>query len=273
MSNKKKLSHEDAIADVREFVGFINASWPDVPQGARYFLVDRANPDESRWISTPIASVTNKRVEPTPATATDERVLCIPTAAFHALGRFDGFSRDAGRYLDALLAPGFASFRPRTEVESDASYKQIVSYVLLRHKDSLFVYTRGKSGGEGRLHRKLSLGIGGHVSETDVSGEINLSTYKSAMYRELSEEVEIQGQHSFRVIGLINDDTDSVGQVHLGVVHRVTLDYPTVTPREACIADAGFIPIADVIRDRERFENWSQIVIDAKAWEQQEPIR
>src|SRR5207302_635716 len=34
-----------------------------------------------------------------------ERVLVVPTKLFHRLGRFQGFSHEAGRYLGELLKP------------------------------------------------------------------------------------------------------------------------------------------------------------------------
>src|SRR4051794_24023633 len=59
-----------------------------------------------------------------------ERVLVVPAAELDRLGRFQGFQRDAGRYLDALLVPELASFRLRSEVEDDPGFKQIIPYVV-----------------------------------------------------------------------------------------------------------------------------------------------
>src|SRR5438270_1388174 len=82
-----------------------------------------------------------------------ERVLVVPGAELDRLGRFQGFSGEAERYLRALLVPGLAGFRPRSEVEDDPGFKQIIPYVVFRCGDSVFCYTRGKSQGEARLHR------------------------------------------------------------------------------------------------------------------------
>ena len=96
-----------------------------------------------------------------------ERVLVVPAAEFDRLGRFQGFSGDADRYLNALLIPELASFRPRSEVEDDPSFKQIIPYVIFRSNGLVFTYVRGKRGGELRLRRLRSLGVGGHVAEAD----------------------------------------------------------------------------------------------------------
>src|SRR6185312_13739907 len=103
-----------------------------------------------------------------------ERVLVVPSAEFDRLGRFQGFSNEAERYLSALLIPELAEFRPRSEVETDPSLKQIIPYVVFRSGDAIFCYTRGKSQGEARLHRLRSLGVGGHVAEADADGRPTL---------------------------------------------------------------------------------------------------
>ena len=97
----------------------------------------------------------------------DERVLVVPSAELDRLGRFQGFSAEADRYITALLLPELMQYRPRSEVEDDPGYKQIIPYVVFRCADAVFCYTRGKSQGEARLHRLRSLGVGGHVSEED----------------------------------------------------------------------------------------------------------
>jgi predicted NUDIX family phosphoesterase len=191
----------------------------------------------------------------------DERVLVVPSAELDRLGRFQGFSADADRYLAALLVPELMEYRPRSQVEDDPGFKQIIPYVVFRCKDAVFCYKRGKSQGEARLHRLRSLGVGGHVSEEDAQGSKNLAAYESAMRREIDEEVSIKSPGRTRRIGLINDDSTSVGQVHLGVVHLFELDEPHVVPREAGLADAEFLPLTTVWTVREEFETWSQICV------------
>ena len=121
----------------------------------------------------------------------DERVLVVPSAELDRLGRFQGFSAEAERYITALLVPELMQYRPRSEVEDDPGFKQIIPYVVFRSGDAVFCYTRGKSQGEARLHRLRSLGVGGHVSEEDAQGGKSLDAYEAAMRRELDEEVEV----------------------------------------------------------------------------------
>ncbi len=193
----------------------------------------------------------------------DERVLVVPSSELDRLGRFQGFSPEADRYLTALLVPQLMQYRPRSEVEDDPGFKQIIPYVVFRCKDAVFCYKRGQSQGEARLHRLRSLGVGGHVSEEDAQGSKSLAAYESAMRREIGEEVEIQTVGSERRIGLINDDATPVGQVHLGVVHLFELAEPRVVPREDGLADAEFLPLETVWTVRQEFETWSQICVSS----------
>ncbi len=197
-----------------------------------------------------------------PSVKTDERVLVIPGAELDRLGRFQGFSLEAERYLAALLVPEFMDYRPRSLVEDDPSLKQIIPYVVFRSGDAVFCYRRGQSQGEARLHRLRSLGVGGHVSEEDARGGRDLDAYEAALRRELEEEVAIGSPGTIRRVGLINDDATPVGRVHLGVVHLYELEWPEVIPREDGLADAGFLPIAVVRSLRSEFETWSQICLD-----------
>jgi predicted NUDIX family phosphoesterase len=193
----------------------------------------------------------------------DERVLVVPGAALDQLGRFQGFSAEADRYLSTLLVPELMQYRPRSEVEDDPGYKQIIPYVVFRFNDTVFCYTRGKSQGEVRLHRLRSLGVGGHVSEEDAQGGKTLEAYESAMRREIDEEVHVACTGRVRRVGLINDDATPVGRVHLGVVHLFELDAPQVSAREDGLADAEFKSLAEIGAIKNEFESWSQICIDS----------
>jgi predicted NUDIX family phosphoesterase len=195
-----------------------------------------------------------------------ECVLVVPSAELDRLGRFQGFSPHAERYLSALLVPELMQYRARSEVEDDPSFKQIIPYVVFRCKDAVFCYKRGKSQGEARLHRLRSLGVGGHVSEEDAEGSKSLAAYERAMRREIDEEVEIRTAGQSRRIGLINDDSTPVGQVHLGVVHLFELDKPEIVPREDGLADAEFLSLATVWSVRQEFESWSQICVSSFLW-------
>ncbi|MFY8269399.1 MAG: hypothetical protein ACOVLK_08370, partial [Terrimicrobiaceae bacterium] len=109
-----------------------------------------------------------------------------------------------------------------------------------------------------------SIGIGGHVNDTDESlPHLDQSTYQNAVRREIREELRLGGGFTERAVALINDDSTEVGSVHLGVVHLVELENDSVTAGEKAIAELGFATLAELLARRESFETWSQIVLDA----------
>ena len=198
------------------------------------------------------------------STVQTEHVMVVPTDLFHEAGYFQGFSNETERYLPMLLDPLHTSYRPRAEMETDPGFKQLIPYCIFRFNDNgittVFQYTRGKGQGETRLHAKSSVGIGGHISTLDI-GETD--PYAEGMRRELDEEVIIDTVYDESCVGLINDDTNEVGQVHLGVVHVFDVEQPNVKAREEDILDSGFVPVEQLLAEISRFETWSQIVLKA----------
>ena len=111
-----------------------------------------------------------------------------------------------------------------------------------------------------RLHSKRSVGVGGHISSEDANSS---NAYLEGMQRELDEEVVIDTNFNQHCVGLINDDGNEVGQVHLGVVHLCDVDKPEVSPRESELLEAGFRPVSELLQELDSFETWSQICLQA----------
>jgi predicted NUDIX family phosphoesterase len=189
----------------------------------------------------------------------NEQVLVIPAESLAVLGPFTGLRLGADLLPRLLDSPGL-SFRPRHEVETDPSVKQLIPYVVFRWRERLFHYTRGQSGSEARLRALRSIGVGGHINPCDAAAK---DPYRAGLLRELEEEVVIQSPYRESVFGLVYDPSTPVGEVHLGVVHVLDLDHPLVRPRESALTDAGFARIADLHADRTAFETWSQFVLEA----------
>ena len=198
-----------------------------------------------------------------------EDVLVVPRALFDKVGAFQGFCADTAAYLPALLDPRHTSWRPRATVEDDPSFKQLIPYCVLAWQAAdggprYFAYTRGGGQSEARLRAKRSVGIGGHISSTDGAHGDDTS-YDAGMRREIAEEIAIGGGWTSRCVGLINDDSNAVGSVHLGIVHMLELEKPEVASRESELVECGFETLEQLLADRERFETWSQITLDALA--------
>lgn len=194
----------------------------------------------------------------------EEEVLVIPESLFNSLGYFSGFQKNVEPYLAELLNPANMQFRRRGIVEDDPTFKQLIPYCILVHKDDtgethVFQYTRGKGQGEQRLHAKLSIGIGGHISREDAAGSND--PYRTGMSRELTEEVVIESPYTESLAGMIFDDSNDVGRVHLGLVHFLTLELPKAKNREVDLVASGFVPLAQLKANFERLETWSQLCV------------
>ncbi|QGJ71009.1 Phosphoesterase [Planctomycetales bacterium 10988] len=192
----------------------------------------------------------------------EEHVLVIPRAWLDECGSFQGFSTQVDRYQHLFFEHHKPIFMPRAKAEEDPSYKQLIPYCLFYWNDSFFRYKRGSGGGESRLHAKQSLGIGGHISQEDLAFD-NGNLYEQGMRRELEEEVTISSKYSESLIGLINDDSSPVGQVHLGMVHLFKLEEPLLSPNESDLQDAGFHSVDKVRKELDHYETWSQIAFKA----------
>ena len=194
---------------------------------------------------------------------TEEQVLVIPRSLFDELGAFAGFNADVERYLKAILAPGNNFFLPRPAAELDPTHKQIIPYVIFHHKGRYLVYTRGGKSGEKRLVSKKSIGIGGHINPCDERiNTLAETTYINGVDREINEELKIVGKYTQRIIGLINDDSNDVGRVHLGVAHLFDLETDDVTSNEDAIQDLKFMSLEELMADKDSLESWSKFCLD-----------
>jgi predicted NUDIX family phosphoesterase len=199
-----------------------------------------------------------------PMSAPNENVLVIRRELFDRLGSFQGLNFQPQKYLDAFLSRGNNFFLPRPKAETNPAYKQIIPYALIAFENKVVYYIRGKKAGEQRLVAKGSIGIGGHMNETDESlFAMDEQAYRAGVEREVNEEVKIDSPFEDRILALLNDDTTEVGRVHLGIVHVFKLAAPTVKKREAMITGLAFLSKEELLTHRETMETWSQICLDS----------
>jgi predicted NUDIX family phosphoesterase len=201
-------------------------------------------------------------IEKIMATA-DEKVLGFPRSLFEQLGVFQGFNPDVDRYLPSILDPKNNSFMARAQAETNPAFKQVIPYVVITDGKSVLHYVRGKKAGEQRLVAKGSVGIGGHINDEDHTlFAFGVQAFQDAVKREICEELSIQGDMAPRPVGLINDDSTEVGQVHFGVVHVLFRKPEEVKRKEQVITQMEFVPIEELKAKRDQMETWSQLCID-----------
>jgi predicted NUDIX family phosphoesterase len=194
----------------------------------------------------------------------DENILVIRRSLFDELGSFHGLNFEPQRYLTPILSRGNNFFLPRAQAESDPTHKQIIPYALLAFEDRILYYVRGKKAGEQRLVAKGSIGIGGHMNESDESlFALDEAAYRAGVEREVNEEVKIDTKFEDTIVALLNDDSTEVGRVHLGIVHVFKLAEPKVEKREAMITNLAFLGRDELMARRESLETWSQLCLDS----------
>ena len=197
-----------------------------------------------------------------------EQILVITRTLLNELGSFQGINTQVDDYLPAMLNPENNFFMDRGAAEEDPSHKQLIPYCIFRVKGAegtrYLHYTRGKSGGESRLHASGSVGIGGHINPIDQREDhLGMETYMAGVEREIDEELNISGNHSNKIIALLNDESNSVGQVHLGVVHMIDLESDQVKANEDAIANLALLTLEELRGELyERLETWSQLCVD-----------
>ena len=197
--------------------------------------------------------------------AKEEQVLVIETKILERLGMFQGLAFDVDRYLREIFVQGVPRFMPRSQAEQDPSHKQLIPYVIMAHQGKYFSYVRGRRAGESRLVGNRSIGIGGHINPVDDMPLFNTDfyqTYLAAVEREVAEEVSVETTHTDSVVALLNDDSNEVGSVHLGIVHYWNLDAPKIDKKEQMITQMAFMTQDELENVRETLETWSQKCLD-----------
>ncbi len=194
----------------------------------------------------------------------DERVFCIHRADLEAAGLLPHSARLLADPAPLLELP--QHFLVRSVAERDESYKQIIPYQVFVCASRLFVFRRGGGVGEQRLAGRLSVGVGGHVNDGDgEGGSMTPAAFEAALMRERDEELDVTGPVETRFCGLINDDSDPVGRVHLGAVFACMVDEPDhvrLRDEGEDLHFEGWWAAGEVEAARKRFEKWSLLAVE-----------
>ncbi|MBV8375967.1 MAG: hypothetical protein JO279_03100 [Verrucomicrobia bacterium] len=193
----------------------------------------------------------------------EEMVLVVRRSLLESLGIFQGLQFEVDRYLTAMLSRENNFFAARSSAETDPSLKQIIPYAILASRGKVLRYKRGKKSGEQRLVAKGSIGIGGHMNDRDEElFALDRGAYLAGVQREIDEELIVARPLRNRIAALINDDSNEVGRVHLGVVHVLDLPHPAAEKRESMILGIEFLTPDQLRAEWETLETWSQICVD-----------
>jgi len=190
----------------------------------------------------------------------DENILVIKRnilfedqTAFSGIKELD--EKGIEKYLQVISDN--KEFLPRSEMEMDINYKQIIPYLIFKHENKYFLMQRQSNATEQRLKNKFSLGIGGHIREEDIVSANIIDWSK----REFEEEIEYNGDYKVKLIGLLNDDSDSVGQVHVGFVFLIEGNCDTIKVKSE-LKSGQLLELSQCIEYYDSMENWSKLVFN-----------
>ncbi len=147
-------------------------------------------------------------------------------------------------------------------LENNSALQQIIPYVWIINprEKKVFVYKRasGKQNyNETRLMNKVSCGIGGHIDREDSANPI-----ENAMIRELMEEIKMENYPKPKIIGYLNDDSDSVGKVHFGIV-AIAETFEDVKKGDKEMAEGKFYNVEEfekILNDsKNEIESWTRL--------------
>jgi len=194
----------------------------------------------------------------------DELVFAFPTDELWKLMTYKkkGLIRGNSEVLKRIIQNGL--FLRRSELEEDDSFKQIIPYAIISNNESFYLFRRTSRQTEKRLHNKFSLGVGGHMNPND-SMETKEQYLVDELKRELIEEVKLLNGcliEDIEFIGFINDDTISVGSVHIGLLYNIHVSNKEVYINETDKMTADWIDKSNLAEFYEGMETWTKITFD-----------
>ena len=201
-----------------------------------------------------------------------KEALVIKRDVLFGSNEFQGFVPISERDLSQIILDKKNHFyHSRGEdLEKNESLQQVIPYVWIVNPDlkRVFLYKRelnqSKEEGEFKETRylnKFSGGVGGHIDRDTEEGTDN--PIENAMMRELQEEVEMGEYNLPRIVGYINDDSDSIGKVHFGVVAIAHTNGDVSSKSSEGLSPGGFYSVEEVdfifSSSENEVENWTKM--------------
>jgi len=217
-----------------------------------------------------------------------EHILTV--SGGHGAGRLApplGVTRLAGGLSAAVIGntwfgprPHLETLQPVANENADAGgiaypeHLQLIPYTLFRYNGQYLRYLRTTTGGDERLHGKISVGIGGHVGLQDAviaaDGSIDVkATLDKAFRRETREEIALElSKDGPQWHATLYWNATEVDSVHFGIVgiYDLTDDEHQQIVANHEVGDIRFATlenIADEAVDGVTLENWTRLVIEA----------
>ena len=186
----------------------------------------------------------------------DELILVVKREILMPEGGWYGLKTiDFEHY--ATLIQEHKEFLPREHMETNPAYKQIIPYLIFEHNNRYFLMQRQEKASETRLQNKYTLGIGGHIRQEDMTDTTSLFEWAR---REFKEEVNYTGSLTITPLGMLNDDTNEVGKVHVGFVLLLHGDSDQISIKSE-LKSGKLVSLDECKTVSPHMETWSQLVL------------
>lgn len=180
----------------------------------------------------------------------DEQILVIRSEIIfknlpnQAGGKWQGLKTDNLNYYIDLIKNN-CEFKRRGDMENDSSFQQVIPYIMFNFENKYFLYKYLPKAGEKRLINTYQLGVGGHINPVD--GENGKNILEVGMMREWNEEVDFKGKIlEKKLVGVLNDDSRPVEQVHIGLVYNFKGDSPNISIKESDKMEGKLVDLKDI---------------------------
>jgi len=185
-----------------------------------------------------------------------ERILVVKRSTIIPKGPWRGVKEvNFKDYLELIQEK--KEFMARGEAETNFDYKQIIPYLVFEHDSRYFLMQRRAGSSESRLASKFSLGIGGHLREEDLKGA---SLFDWAQ-REFHEEISYSGNLDIVPLGILNDESNDVGKVHIGFVFLLKGDSDQINIKSE-LQNGELRSLQECKAFYAGMETWTQLVFD-----------
>lgn len=185
-----------------------------------------------------------------------EKVMVVSREEIFKNGIWHGLKTEGIEKYTRLIFKNH-KFMKRGDVEDDPKWQQIIPYIVFTQDDRVFLMHRKASHTDKRLANNYSIGIGGHVNEDDIVGA-NIISWAQ---REFAEEVIYNGKFKARFLGILNDDSNEVGLVHVGLVIKVGGDGSLISVRDEHKSGV-LVSRRELLVHYKQMETWSRIIVD-----------
>lgn len=196
----------------------------------------------------------------------DEQIIVVNKQDFFEGGnlQFQGVMTDPGsvKFMMNKFKNHFVV--RRGHAEENMKWKQPIPYTILKRGNHIFAYKRLKGGGETRLHEQISIGVGGHMNRLDDRSDWR-STLLENIERELFEELYFDNHDvpPAKIVGIINDDSNEVGLVHIGILNVIEIDPSVeVSVKETEALDGVWMTLEELNNPELNLESWSRLALE-----------